>query len=249
MRRLTTIFAVLAATLLAAGPGAAQGSTVETGLSSHRISITSSFTGTELLLFGTVEAGGDIMVLVRGPETDVAVRRKERVGGIWVNRNPLRFLHVPSYYAVAANRPLDEIAPDYVLEQLQAGIQHLHFEAVGAKPGIDVADYREAILRTRRDNGLFREDDDAVNFIGKKLFHTRLEFPANVAVGSYLVQVYLIERGEIVGAQSSPVFIAKTGVERAIFDLAHQQPALYGLAAILIALFAGWLAAAVFRKT
>ncbi len=54
-------------------------------ISSHRIGITSSFTGTELLLFGALGEAGDVVVVVRGPDQKVTVRRKERVAGIWIN--------------------------------------------------------------------------------------------------------------------------------------------------------------------
>jgi hypothetical protein len=55
-------------------------------LSSHLITITSSYTGTDLLLFGAVEQGGDVIVVVHGPTEPLVVRRKERVAGVWVNR-------------------------------------------------------------------------------------------------------------------------------------------------------------------
>jgi len=43
-------------------------------------------------VFGAVErpvadAKPDVVVVVRGPETDMRVRRKDRVAGIWINRN------------------------------------------------------------------------------------------------------------------------------------------------------------------
>ncbi|NNE84205.1 MAG: hypothetical protein HKN28_09575, partial [Alphaproteobacteria bacterium] len=45
-------------------------------LSENLIAITTGFTGTEVLLFGATEGVGDIIVVVRAPESQVVVRRK-----------------------------------------------------------------------------------------------------------------------------------------------------------------------------
>ena len=39
-------------------------------LSAHEISITTGFSGTELLLFGATEGEGDVIVVIRGPGGD-----------------------------------------------------------------------------------------------------------------------------------------------------------------------------------
>ncbi len=70
----------------------ADGSLV-TDISTHLITVESDFTGTDLLLFGTIRTDaafdskehGDIIVVVRGAQRDIKVRKKERVAGIWAN--------------------------------------------------------------------------------------------------------------------------------------------------------------------
>ncbi|MFQ5959300.1 MAG: TIGR02186 family protein, partial [Alphaproteobacteria bacterium] len=37
-------------------------------ISKHRITIDSSFTGTDVLLFGAIDEKGDLVIVVRGPE-------------------------------------------------------------------------------------------------------------------------------------------------------------------------------------
>ncbi|MFQ5959070.1 MAG: TIGR02186 family protein, partial [Alphaproteobacteria bacterium] len=65
----------------------------------------------------------------------------------------------------------------------------------------------------------------------------------------YSAEIFLIRDGEVISAETTPLFIDKTGFQAEINYAARTQPALYGLAAIAIALAAGWGAAAVFRKT
>ena len=77
----------------------AQADQLVTDLSEHQISIRSNFTGTEILIFGAIEAENptdlvterDIVVVVTGPEGPVTVRRKDRIAGIWINYDAVRF--------------------------------------------------------------------------------------------------------------------------------------------------------------
>ena len=94
-------------------------------LSSHLIAITTGFTGTEVLLFGALEEPGDVVVIVRGPVSDAAVRRKDRIAGIWVNSERLDFRDVPSYYAVASSQPLSQIGQAALLARHGIGLDFL----------------------------------------------------------------------------------------------------------------------------
>ena len=72
--------------------------------------VTSSFTGDELVLFGSIERDAatvaahgryDIVVTVTGPRETLVTRRKDRVVGIWINVESRSFLNVPTYLARA----------------------------------------------------------------------------------------------------------------------------------------------------
>src|SRR5205809_8133905 len=100
------LFAALACT---GGPARADG--VVADLTTHLIAITTGFTGASVVLFGATDGPADVVVAVRGPDREMAVRRKDRVAGIWVNTQEMTFANVPSFYAVAASRPIGEIMP------------------------------------------------------------------------------------------------------------------------------------------
>jgi uncharacterized protein (TIGR02186 family) len=217
-----------------------------TDLSSHLIAITSSFTGTELLVFGAVDEAGDIVVVIRGPAGPLLVRRKERVGGIWINNRSLRFDNVPAFYAVAANRPLAEIGTPGLLGRLQIGAENLRLAPARVDEELDT--WRTALIRNKQKQELYPPDVNPVAFLGQKLFRARIELPATVPVGTYRAEVYLIRGDRVVAAQATPLFVDKQGSEQAVYDFAHQQPLVYGLGAVAIALAAGWLAALAFRR-
>ncbi len=236
----------IVAAALAALP--ARGEPLVADLSEHLIAIDSGFTGTEVLLYGAIEEKGDMVIVVRGPEERVVVRRKDRVAGVWMNRDSIEFEGVPAYYAIATSRPLEEIAQPAFLALHRIGLNTIDLTPIGERPPDEVAPFRSAIIRNRVKEGLYQAEPGKVGFLGDRLFRTRLQFPANVPTGTYRAEIFLIRDGEMVSAEITPLFIDKTGFQAEISYVAHTLPAYYGLAAIAIALAAGWAAAAVFRK-
>ncbi len=241
------LWALLAAAAVASG-ALAQRAPLVADLSSYVIAIDSGFTGTEVLLYGAVDEAGDLIVVVRGPAERVVVRRKDRVAGVWMNRDSIVFDGVPAYYAVAATRPLAEIARPALLSLHQIGIDAVRLTPLAERPADEIETFRKALVRQRTRDGLYTGTPGKVSFLGERLFRTRLYVPANVPTGAYRAEVFLIRDGAVVSAEATPLFINKTGFQAEVAFIAHTRPALYGLAAILIALAAGWAAAAAFRK-
>lgn len=217
-------------------------------LSDHLVAITTGFTGSDVLLFGAVDAVGDVVVVVRGPPQQEVVRRKEHfLNLIWLNRGQAR-ADVPSFYWVGATRSLSDIADPAVFEPLRVGLEHLPPAIRTKDERAEPADYWQALIRLKQERGLFYQRPGEVTFLGDRLFRATLHFPANVPVGTYSVEVYLLRGGEVLSAQTTPLIISKVGVGADVYDFAHQHGALYGIAAILLATLAGWAAAQIFRK-
>ncbi len=232
--------------------GAARAEPLVADLSKHLVAITTGFSGAEVLLFGAVEEipgskKTDVVVVVRGPNRSEAVRHKDQRMGIWLNTTMAKMVDIPSFYRVAATRPLEQIARREVLRQHQIGLDSLDIDIKGKK--IDNLDlYRTALIRLKQQNGLYGKGVQDISFLGQRLFRTDVYFPANIPVGTYLVEVYLFADGEVVSAQTTPLVISKIGTGADVYDFAQQQPAAYGIIAIALAVLAGWIAAVAFRK-
>ena len=52
-----------------------------------------------------------------------------------------------------------------------------------------------------------------------------------------------VDDGKMISAETTTLNINKSGFQWQINYYAHSQPEIYGIAAILVALFAGWIAA------
>lgn len=217
-------------------------------LSEDLIAITTGFTGTDVLLFGATEGAGEIIVVVRAPESQVVVRRKARVGGIWINADSLTFDKVPGFYHVAASRPLADLLPEAVLEREQIGAENLSLPPLTSAAGDVIAEFATALIRNKQRDGLFNGKLGEIKFLEKRLFRTQVQLPSNVPTGAYTATVYLVDGGAIVDRTDTPLQVRKTGFEANVFEFANQRSAIYGVIAILIALAAGWFAGIVFRN-
>lgn len=251
------IWPVIRAALLAlalAGPALAD-ETIVTGLSQNRVSITADFVGSEILVYGAVKrdapppAGSplEVIVTVEGPAAPVTVRRKERVAGIWINNASIRVDSAPSFFAIATTGPLNHILSDTENLRYDITIERV-IRAVGITAEADKAgEFLLALLRVRTQEDRFRVLEGKVELTEDTLFRTDVELPANLIEGEYKVRIFLLRDRKVVAHQERLVGVRKVGLERFIFNLAHQQPLLYGLLSLLLAAVAGWGASTAFR--
>jgi uncharacterized protein (TIGR02186 family) len=264
IKRMLGLLCLTAAGLAAADAhAAAPTARIAAALTEDVVEIRSDFAGAELVVFGAAEGLEDsdhIIVAVRGPQRDLRVMKKRRVLGVWVNTAPVRFESVPAYYAVASTGPLQDIASFGALRRNRIGADHVRLSApetertetllgvtgvTVSELGPEIVDYRDAVVRARGRLGLFAEDSDGVERLEGGLFIARLALPSGAPTGAYDVDVYLFRDGAPVAARRTGLTVVKAGVERAVFELAHGQPLAYGLLAVIMAVLAGWAAAAV----
>src|SRR6202007_2257475 len=116
-------FQLMALMLFWAAPARAEALVAD--LTSHLIAITTGFTGASVVLFGAIDGPGDVAVVVQGPDREITVRRKSRIAGLWVNSREVTFANAPSFYAVAASRPLEEIVSPATAAFYRLGVTNL----------------------------------------------------------------------------------------------------------------------------
>ena len=78
----------------------AQAEDLVSGISQDIIQITSNYTGTNIVVFGAIEQaqnpqGRNIVVVVRGPDEPMTVRRRDRIAGVWINNDAAKFEGLP----------------------------------------------------------------------------------------------------------------------------------------------------------
>jgi uncharacterized protein (TIGR02186 family) len=228
-------------------------------VSQRDIQIAYSFTGADLLLFGAIlypggrqpEAGdkpAEIVVVVKGPTQNVLVREKEKVAGIWVNADRMRYRSAPSFYAIASSRPIRRLVDERTRAIYELGLDSLQLSpASGAAPDVQQR-FDKGLVELRRRTGLFYEAPGRVEITDGVLYRARLAIPARVPVGRYTAETFLIQDGRVLAAAVRTIEIRKSGFERWVARAAERSSILYGLAAVALSVLFGWGAGAIWRR-
>lgn len=243
-----------AALLLLALALPASAEEVVLGLSQNKVSITTNFDGSEILIFGAVKReaaipDGDplqVIVTIQGPSEPLTVRRKEKRYGIWVNTEAVEVDAAPSFYAIATSAPFESVLT--ATEDLRYKISIPRaIRSVGAPMSVaDSQSFSDAVIRIRKANDLFQLREGSVEFSEETLFKTSIAMPANLTEGDYSTRIFLTRSGKVVSEYETKIDVRKVGLERWLFTLSRERPLVYGLLSLAIAIFAGWSASAVF---
>jgi uncharacterized protein (TIGR02186 family) len=230
-----------------------------TSISTSRVMITSSYAGTDLVLFGAVErdastvsrpGGYDIVVAIRGPAGSFVVREKDRVGPIWVNARQRKYVDVPGYLGFVTSRPLHEMLDDGQRARWRVGFREATF-ATGERLAVgDTVDsmFREGLIRIKTGQKLFAQDDRGVSFLTTNLFRATIRVPATAPLGNYEATVLLFSNGAMLAQEQTAFEVVKSGFEAATANAANSFGLFYGLACVLLAVVFGWIAHWAFRK-
>lgn len=236
----------------------ALGERLVSSVSRPEVSITSSFQGETLTFFGNVEpeAGAavpfvegpyHIVIVVTGPLQDRVARRKSNVFGIWLNTRQVEFEAFPSYFHVLSDIALESITDAVTLAQLQIMPEQQARQA--ARAGWwDSLVFGEELVRLMNEDGHFGINPQGVLFRSDTFYSAQIALPSDVPPGPYLAHTYLFKDGVVVTERSEGFSVRKSGFERFLGLAAVQQPLLYGICAVVLALFTGWLGGVVFRR-
>jgi uncharacterized protein (TIGR02186 family) len=244
--------------LLALAITPATAETLVTSLSSHRVAISSNYTGTSIAVFGALERDAqtiprsgayDIVITVRGPRQTLVVREKEPAGPVWINQEQQVFPDAPAYLGVLSTRPIEEITGDAIRRRQRIGLAAIvgHPEFTAERGAADDP-FRDALLRLKQAEALYLEDDRAVTFLTPSLFRASVPLPATAPPGNYDVEVKLFADTVILARTQTSFELVKIGFEQQVGEVARDWSAVYGLATAAIAILFGWIANVIFRR-
>lgn len=225
-------------------------------VSQRQIDIKYSFKGEELLLFGAIvypdghipAKAPDIVVVLKGPEQPIKMREKQKVAGIWVNVDSIRFQSTPSFYAIASSRPIRQIADERTAAIYELGINNLQLSPVSFDDAKEIRRFEAGLIDLQQREGLFVQRAGAVEITDGVLYRARLPLSARALVGNYTAETFLVQNGRVVAAAIKDIVVRKSGLERFVAMAADEWSALYGLSAIMVAVIMGWIAGIIGRR-
>lgn len=247
---------VLLAAMLALIAFPAKAERLVSTLSSQQVLITSSFDGTVLSLFGSIEgdtaeqvATGpyNVLIVIEGPRQDRVTRVKTSNFGIWSNTDHVNFEHFPSFYAVVSSGRLENIIDPAVLNQY-AVLPIDQARAASQTTGLKGERFAGELVRLMEKEGHFVTREDGIRFLSDTAYAMNITLPSDVANGPFSVHTFVFKNKLLVADRSEGFVVRKSGFENFVFVASRQQPLLYGIVCVLLALGTGWLAGVVFRR-
>lgn len=204
------------------------------------------FKGATVHVEGTIPAGCDAAILCAGEEHAVELKRKGKVlGFLWMSVGDAVFEDVPSVYVLHTTRPLPELAPSPVLEELGLGYPALRASAPPSTPPIERdADFAE-FLKLKESEGLYSYHDQGVKLQPGPSGAIRVSadclLPTKAPWGEYQVRLFGFSEGKGELLRSERLRVTPVGVTSHISSLARNHGLLYGIFAVVIALAVGLL--------
>ena len=239
-----------------AGPAGAE--RLVSQVSNETVEITSSFSGERMSFFGAIipDAGSDqkyvegpfhVVVVVLGPTQNRVARQKTNVLGVWLNTDQVELTSFPSYFHVLSSGRLTDIT-DITTLTANRILPESHTLAVNSQDWWKGAVFGRELVRLMTEQGLFGVQENAVNFPADNFYSARLTLPSNAPPGPYIALTYVFKNGEIIARKSEGFAVRKIGFERFLAQSSVQQPLLYGLVCVVLALFTGWLGGVLFKR-
>ena len=116
----------------------------------------------------------------------------------------------------------------------------------GAIDPVEQTRFTKGLVDLRQREGLYREDGTGVTISNGVLYQARIAVPSNVITGRYTAETFAITDGRVIASAIAEVQVEKQGFERFVAEQADGSSFLYGLFAVFLSLFMGWLAGRVF---
>ena len=101
-------------------------------------------------------------------------------------------------------------------------------------------DWRKAFFRLKERQGYYHEDDTAIRVFGNRLFIADMRLPGDLQVGTYTVETLVVKSGKVVGRNVWEFKVRLAGIERRVWNAAHDHPWLFGVLFTLLAMLLGF---------
>ena len=210
------------------------------------ISIGAFFNGTPLKVSGEVAAENEVVVIVKGKQEELTLKKKGKaIGLLWMNLEDVHFKNVPNLYLFYSSKGMMELAASQpkIWEQLGIGFEFLTKEMEINAPQAKRNDLAQEFLKLKQSQGLYASHPGEINLDPKnsteKSFKAKIWIPSQISPGEYQVQVMEIQNGIITDNSTDQLKVREKGIPSMISSLAFSHGLFYGFLAVVIAVAAG----------
>jgi len=219
------------------------------------MAVGTTFNGKDLLVSGKVGAAEDIVVQLTGSASEAEFKRTGKVGGVfWMTVGHLSISNAPSAYFVYLPQSVSRWR-----QNKEERWSKLHFDYDSLLPQIkidpeptDRQKVFEDFMELKTHDELYQVVENGVSYEkgkdGEKRFHARIHVPSKMPVAQYQVKVFRLENGEVQGVEQADFRLKETGFPLLISSLAFNHSLVYGVLAVIIAIFSGLFMGVIFQQ-
>jgi uncharacterized protein (TIGR02186 family) len=225
-----------------------------TQVSPQNIAIKLLYHGTRLNIKGQSNTNDDLIIKVSSDPIDAHMKFKGKAAGLfWMKMGDITFEQVPAVYMLATSRDLDSL-----LQKEQQVNKGIGFESIkaGTKvetsvPGMDPTRWIDEFIKFKKSEKLYTLKEGAIiqhqGAQGNE-YQLDLDWPYQAGPGTYNIEVLAVHDGKVVDKTTTSLEVARAGIVATLSNLAFNQPAVYGIIAIIVAMAAGFAVGALFKK-
>lgn len=207
------------------------------------VDVSTRYQGQSILVYGAVPPGTDVVVKLVSPEQEVDLARKVQLGPLWLEDGHLDVTGMPGLVYLLSTRPLEQLLDRPNRTALGLTLDSILASAriAGERDGdhSPLPDWQAAILRLKRLHRSYREDGQGIALDNGRLFHARLDLPAESPLGLYRVLVYLVRDHQVVLQQQQTLEVREVRLEQWLSRVAHNHPWTFGALLTLTLLLLG----------
>jgi hypothetical protein len=224
-------------------------------LPTAQIPITLSFNGQDIPLEGDFPPGTEVFIRVRSSKTEeVRLNRLGKVGIFWMPVEKAVIGGVPQMYLILSSSPLSTL-PEALQKELGVDPSFAFLEEIAVitmeEDGEETVEeearaFLEGLIKIKKDLGLYRVEEEGVRREGSQ-YRATLRIPSSISPGEIHLDIYKIHGEEIVDHETSTIQAKNVGLGGWLIEAAEERSLLYGIVAVLVALFAGFAVGALFK--
>ena len=218
------------------------------------IKVGTTYNGAKLYVSGEVDEDQDVVVQVVGSGEIAHFKQKGKVGGfLWMTIGHVTFKDAPSVYFTYLPETISKWADEnnQSWKSLGLGFDDLYPKIEILPASRDRKLLFENFLKLKSQDDLYQLVKNGVSYKplqdGKKKFMATINIPSRMPLGTHELRIIKVKGDHIQSIEKEHFKLEEVGFPQFLHKMAFEHSLLYGIMAVVIAVFAGLFMGVIFK--